>query len=246
MADIAVARTITAYTDQVAAIRLRVAGFIDRVWGTLADYRDAAIDRFVAAVVPIVAGGQLRVAALTDAYLAQLEAVVLGQPVRPVGVPAALVSADALRGVPAAEVYGRVGVTVWTALSNGDGVADAAAKGLQRAHSLAATDLQLAKTHASRHVLDTKDHVVGYRRVLEGGHNCLLCTTASRQRYHKGALMPIHPHCDCSVEPIFSADPGRDVGQTAAAAADVVVHEHGELGPVLAVRGQEFTGPHDI
>jgi hypothetical protein len=26
----------------------------------------------------------------------------------------------------------------------------------------------------------------------------------------------------------------------------LIVHEHGEIGPVLAVRGQKFTGPNDI
>jgi hypothetical protein len=130
----------------------------------------------------------------------------------------------------------------------------------------AATDLQLAKTHSSRFVLGGKDHVVGYRRVLEGRKSCGLCIVASTQRYHKDDLMPIHGHCDCGVEPIFGdADPGQVVdtstlegvhaaieerfGVSDRSGRDpvdfrqvLVTHEHGELGPVLAVKGQQFTG----
>lgn len=269
-ADPAVRRIVTAYRDQAALVRARVLDFVQRTWNGLDDYRDADIDRFVAVVVPVVTGGQVQIAGLTDAYLATIETAVLGDVARPAGVPRSLITDDVMRGVPAADVYGRAGPTVWTALANGSTMTAAVAAGLDRMLATAATDLQLAKTHTSRFVLGGKDHVVGYRRVLEGRRSCGLCVVASTQRYHKDDLMPIHGRCDCGVEPIFGgADPGQVIDTSTLdglhahiedrfGVADrggrdpvdfrsvLVTHEHGELGPVLAVKGQQFTDDPDI
>ena len=132
---------------------------------------------------------------------------------------------------------------------------------------MAATDLQLAKTHTTRAVLSGKDNVVGYRRVLTGRESCALCAVAATQRYRKDRLLPIHDGCDCGVAPIYGdRDPGQvidpdqlegikaslaerfgdDSGEVADYRKAIVVHEHGELGPVIAVRGQHFTGPDDL
>jgi hypothetical protein len=117
---------------------------------------------------------------------------------------------------------------------------------------------------------------VGYRRVLEGAYSCGLCILASTQRYHKQDLMPVHPGCDCSVAPIIGTqDPGRTIndqmvldvhaaiqdrfgtsepgGRGIRTADDLVdyrdlliTHEHGEIGPVLARRGDHFEGPSEV
>jgi hypothetical protein len=263
--DPQVLTVVTAYSDRVAAIRQRVVAYVERVWGGLGSWDEADIERFVAAVVPVVSGGQLQTAALTDAYLAAVETAVLGTPARPVGVTPATVSEEALRGVPAVEVYRRPGVTVWTALKNGAEFTAAVQAGLRRATGLAATDLQLAKTHTARRVLSGKDNVVGHRRVLKGSKSCALCIVASTQRYRKADLQPCHPGCDCGVLPIYAdRDPGQVIdpdrldgvhqaieqrfGVSDASgkrAVDyrkaLVTHEHGEIGPVLSVRGQKFT-----
>lgn len=267
-------RLVNAYGQQVATIRARVLAYVNATWGDLSDYRDADIARFVKAVIPVVAAGRMQTATLTDAYLATVEATVLGRTVQPVGVTPMQVSATALRGTPDAEVYSRVGPTVWTALSKGADIAMAASAGLQRAQKLAATDMQLAKTHTTRRILTGKGGVAGYRRVIQGGASCALCIVASTQRYHSGDLMPIHPACDCGVLPIYGDhDPGRVIdpdsldgvhdriaerfGASDAGAGAIpgsvkqyrdalVTHEHGEIGPVLAVRGQAFTSPSDL
>lgn len=265
--DPAVRRVILNHQAQTEALRARIVRFIEATWGSLRSWRDADIDRFVAAVAPVVEGGQRLTANLTDAYLAAVAAATLDTPIRPRGIDPRSVTTEALRGIGTAEMWQRVGVTVWTALSRGASLPDAVDQGLTRAISLATTNLQLAKTHTSRSILSADPGVVGYRRVLEGVGSCGLCAVASTQRYHDGDLMPIHPGCDCSVAPIYgTADPGRvidpdalsDIRETLEVRFGVetnraedlrdqlVVHEHGEIGPVLAVRGQTFTGPSDI
>lgn len=277
----AVVNIVGAYNTRVAAARRRVVDALTRAWGSLDNYRAADIDRFVRQVVPLVEGAQLQVATLTDAYLAQIEAQVLGKTVRPIGVPARAVSNATMRGVSTAEVYRRAGPTVWTSLSRGQSLDNAVRAGLARMQRTAETDVQLSRTHASRYVLSRKSNVVGYRRVLTGGHSCALCAVASTQRYHKAELSPLHPGCSCGILPVFGdKDPGQVVdperlasvkaslqerfghddarrststGGRATKATDfddarqlVVVHEHGELGPVLTRRSDHWTGPDDI
>jgi hypothetical protein len=154
-------------------------------------------------------------------------------------------------------------------------VENAIKAGLDHAVQLALTDVQLSKTQTSQRVMADDNQIVGYRRVLEGSHSCGLCIVAATLRYHKSDLLPIHPACDCSVAEIFGTeDPGKSFGvgqlgdvhdriaerfgeSDASARAipgqgglqyrDVLItHEHGELGPILAVRGQNFTGPTDL
>jgi hypothetical protein len=263
-------RVVLTYRDQTAALQARIVRYIETTWGRMGSWRDQDIDRFVSLVLPIVEGGQRTIAALTDAYLAAVLGRMTGSTVAPVGINPRTVTSSALRGVEGRDLFHRVGVTVWTALSEGDSLPLATDKGLQRALSLATTNLQLAKTHTSRWVLETHDDVVGYRRVLEGPTSCGLCAVASTQRYRQGELMPIHGGCDCGVAPIVGdTDPGRVIDPDGLAGireqlsdrfgvtgdrinrADdlrsrVVVNEHGEIGPVLGVRGQNFTGPDDF
>lgn len=188
-------RVILGYQFAVAAVRARVLDYLNRVWGGLGRYDRADIDRFISAVLPAVQAGQLSTAALTDTYLATLERTVLGTTARAVGVNAAQVSTEALRGVPAVEVYRRAGVAVWRALKDGVPYEAAVERGRQRAETLAATDLQLAKTHTARRAMAQNERVVGHRRSLRGGSSCGLCVVASTQRYDKDRLSPIHPGC---------------------------------------------------
>lgn len=228
-------------------MRARVERFVRARWGALENYRDADIDRFVAAVVPVVTGGQLAVAQLTDAHLAAVEGAAFGRQVRPVGVPAGLVTDEAMRGVPADVVYGRAGPTVWTSLSKGNPLDVAAAAGLARVVQTAVTDLQLARTHAARHVLSSKGTiVVGYHRVLLGSNPCALCQEAASKRYATGDLMPCHPGCACGVAPVY-----RNGKQVAPDLADVdesttAVRTHGELGPVLTRSDHSFLSVDDL
>jgi hypothetical protein len=80
--------------------------------------------------------------------------------------------------------------------------------------------------------------------------------------------MPIHPGCDCGEQPIYGTeDPGQIIDEQLLEATHeaieerfgfsdrgareidyrlIQVRDHGELGPLLTVRGQHFDGPSSI
>lgn len=259
---------LRAYQAVTEAERARTIAYLERLWAGLPDFFDGTMTRFVATVVPVMDGIQRQAAVTTDAYIARAAGASDGDG-GPIGVPAELSSTEALRGVPAEDVWWRPATTVYRALGAGADLAAAGRQGLARAKSIAETDLQLARTHAGRHVMEQRHTVQGFRRVPRGGRSCALCLLAATQRYHKSALMPIHPGCHCTVLPIIGdIDPGHvieksqldDVYASIAAYTGgkgrqltreayrtyVVEHEHGEIGPVLAPRGENWTSPSEL
>lgn len=258
--------------QQSAQLRTTLLAALAGLWVRLGSWRETDVDRFVRLAGPFVQAAQQRMVALTAAYLSRQVAALTGEPLRHAPAPVGMLS-EPLRGVPLAEEYARPFHDVWTALHDGKPLTEAVQTGRDRLENLAATDLQLAKTHSARQVMSGDRRIVGYRRVLEGAYSCGLCVVASTQRYHKADLMPIHPGCDCSVAPIVGdKDPGLVIDEQRLAGAhqaiadrfgkaeagaraagtvpnyrDVLVtHEHGEIGPVLAVRSQHWTGPSDL
>lgn len=227
---------------RVAQVRGAVTSTVKRSWLALDDYRDADIARWVRTVSPVVQAGQVRTAALTDAYLAAYRSEVMGGAVHPVGVPSDV--ATGARGVPTAEVYARMGPEVWSRLADGLSIDEAIQAGLTRAVKVAATDMQLAKIHAADYVMSADDTVTSYRRVVNG-KTCSLCISAADRTYYRGNLLPIHPGCDCGVQPVYGERP--PVVNTSAELADdrgdIEINHHGELGLVLTVSGQHFEGP---
>lgn len=256
-----------------AAVRARVLAFVAATWYGLGSWNVPDVERFVALALPIVLGGQRTIASLTDSYLALLAARAFGGVPEPVGVDTLLVTGAALRnGTDPELVYRRGGAEVWDALGAGDPLSVAVERGAARLASVTSTDLQLAKTHTARQVLtqmppDRKP--TGYVRTLEGPSSCGFCALASTRLYHVDELLPIHPACDCGVEPYYGdpqlvVDPGQleQVHRLAAeffgsaypsgfdrssGAGDyhdfVIVHEHGELGPVLARKASTSPDP---
>ena len=191
--DQSAAAVLAAYLTATAAVRSRLLALVTTAYAAQGDYRDAAAEAFVAAVVPAVQAAQQTMAHLTSAYLAHLVSAAGGGTTAPVAIPAEAVSN--LRGVDPTEVYRRPYEQLWYDLSQGKSLTDAVEAGQRRALSLASTDVQLAKTRASQIALSDDRRVVGYRRVLVGTHSCGMCVVASSVRYHKSNLMPIHPGC---------------------------------------------------
>lgn len=245
------------YARQVAAIRARVTAFASARFRA-GQYRDADAARFVGQVVPVVLAGRKQVSQLTDAYLAFQLTQHFGRPVKPQG----MVDTSMLRGVEPNVVYNRPFVEVRTKLSQGASFDAAVKAGAERLVDIAATDMQLAKTTTARDVYRS----AGVERFLRvpSGNSCALCLIASTQTYSTDDLMPIHPGCNCGVDVAPGNFDGAQMLQDVHAAVQdklgtsdaagravdyrkiLVTHDHGEIGPVLAVRGQHFTGPASI
>ncbi|BDH04896.1 hypothetical protein [Streptomyces seoulensis] len=258
-----------ALTDRYSALstslRDRVVSFVLDAFDSLGSYRDADAALFLDRVLPVVLAAQQQMGTVTDAYLSAMIADMAGGTAAPVGVAVD----QAVRGVPPDEVYRRPFVTAYTALSRGHDYVDAIGQARTRLLSITETDMQLARTQAARQSMTRRGGAQFYRRRMTGTGNCALCTIASTQRYRVADLMPIHPGCHCEPVPLpGTKDPGqiideqllkdahdaiaRDTGQSDAGGRTpdyrqiIVTREHGEYGPLLAVRRQNFTGPDDI
>lgn len=271
--DPVITAQIAANRAAATAVRARVVAFVTSSWLAMGSWNVGDVERFITQVLPLVLAGQRTIASLTDAYLAMLAARHFGGLPEPVGVPTELVTGAVLRnGTDPQLVYRRGGAEVWAALSAGEPLEAAVDRGLKRLVSITATDLQLAKTHTARAVFDRSPEdrkPTGFERTLEGDKSCGFCALASTRLYHREELLPIHPACDCDVAPFYGdgdlvADPARlekvhalardFFGTSRAAGVDlgtgqfdyhdfVIIHEHGELGPVLARVGEHFQGP---
>lgn len=258
-------QVLAGYQRTVANVRTTVVARGLRLWENLPDYRDSDIDRFVAQIVPVVQAGKLRTATVTAAYLRQ-SAKAQGD-----FAPMVFAGRDEILGsrkVDPVEEYRRPAKSLYLALSNGDDFLTAVNSGASRLKVLLETDLQVAKTTQSRASLQSGGYTY-YRRVLSGSENCALCAIASTQRYKVSELMPIHGHCDCSVEAVSAGyDPGQVLdpdllsavhqhieatGGTVDASAStedyrqlITFHDNGEYGPVLVWASDNFTGPEQL
>lgn len=238
------------------------------VFSNLGSWRDADFERFFELANTTLTGASMQAARLQVAFYQQM-AELQGEKFTAPRIQATDFTTQALRnGAPAAEVYRRPFVNLYTALSDGKPMTEAIQMGANRISSIASTDVQLARRNAGFGVRDRNSKIVGYARTLTGAENCALCYVASTQRYTRGELMPIHPGCDCGEMPIYGTqDPGQvidevrldathqavedrfgfsDPGARAIDYRDIAVREHGELGPLLTVADQNFTGPSQL
>jgi hypothetical protein len=127
-----------------------------------------------------------------DAYLSLEAGLATDSDTEPWGVDAdQLIGVAARRGRPLEDVYG----ANWAAM------AGSFAGRITREVN---TDLTLADRAATFVHTDGDSRIIGSRRVLGSGPNCGLCVAAATHRYHKHDLRPIHHHCGCSTQPIYS------------------------------------------
>lgn len=252
------AAVLVAYQQATSRLRLRLTGMLDAIWRSLGAYRDAQMAQFLNQALPIVEGAQQQMAALTAAFVSgrtgSVEASV---------DPAKVTGAAVRNGTQPADVYSRAFHQVWRDIGAGIDPQQAIESGEKRIEQAALTDLQLTKTHTAQAVM-AESGVKRWIRVPEGAHTCALCLIASTQTYSVEKLAPIHPGCDCQIAPAPEDFDGSQLLQDVHAAVEkavgtsdpggrrpdyrdlLIVHEHGELGPVLARAGQAFTGPHDL
>lgn len=234
----------------------------------LPDWRDTDKNLFIQIMTGQLSSIKRQAANLALAYNKEI-AKISDQPYKVPVVKNSDLTTEALRnGATAEVVYARPFTEMRTALSKGLDLTTSLKRGAFRAVDLARTEVQLARRNAGLISRQGNNRVVGYLRVLSGSENCALCYVASTQRYNRGDLLPIHPGCDCGEMEIYgNTDTGQIIDQerldaTHQAILDrfgrfdvsareidyrqIQIHDHGELGPVLTVRGQTFTGPDDI
>ena len=232
----------------------------------LGSWRDEDFRAFYKILDSTMTGAKLQAARLQIAFYSEM-AKAAGEKFTAPILMANDFRVETLRnGAEAVTVYRRPFVDVYTALKDGKSVTDAIEAGALRISSLVSTDIQLARRNAGFAARGKNNRIVGYARTLTGSENCALCYIASTQRYHVKDLLPIHPGCDCGEMPIYgNQDPGQVIDEvrldatheavstrfggpdySGAGYDKIAIREHGELGPMLTVADQNFTGPSDL
>lgn len=258
-----------AYSDLSVKLIDAAGALAVNTFKNLGSWRDEDALRYIQIIERGLTGLKRQASSLALGYYREI-ARNNDEPFNAVNITGAQLTTAALRnGVDTQTVYRRPFVDLWTALTAGKTMTEAIDAGAFRARSLATTEIQLARRNAGLQARGANDRIVGYVRTLTGRENCALCYVASTQRYRKADLLPIHPGCDCGEQPIYGTeDPGQVINEQLLEATHeaieerfgfsersgrgeidyrlIEVRDNGELGPVLTVRGQNFTGPEDL
>lgn len=262
------------FSEQRRTLVGQLIGMLVDLFGGLGEWRQENAAAFQAEAIPAVQASQQTLAALCALYVASQASEQLGYEVAPPGIPDDA-AVDLREGVTPEEVYRRPFVTVYTYLSQGVPLDEAVEHGQNRLAEIVEADLQQTYARAMQAAMedvdvDPQDEARFWRRALVGEENCALCVIASTQRYRVSDLNPIHPGCDCRVDPIFGEDPGQviepelleqvhdavealtgesDRGGRATDYRQLMVQmtpEHGELGPMLVRPRDNFTSADDL
>lgn len=239
---------VDAHIRSQARIRSQAVAAMSAAWQQLPNYDESSVPAFLERAVPISVASQRASIAITNAFIARR----LGR--QPAGVNPALILDATRNGATPADVYRRPFVTVWTALKNGTEYQAAIAAGMARATSSAAMDVQLAMRGTMQAVQDADPGIFGYQRVADGGA-CEYCAAIDGAYVKSANAMPLHNHCGCGLDPLTSPHPRATTLPDGTRIRDVrggplidtphpdavAVHEHGELGAVLAPAGDHFT-----
>ena len=260
-------RELTDAYNRISSRLIRGAGSkASMAFAALGSWRDEDFERFLPFVVGLTNGAALQAVRLQWAYSQQIAQLAGETYTAPVLDPTNYTTSALRNGAVQSEVFRRPFVDVYRALDAGKTMTQAIESGKLRVSSITSTDIQLARRNAGFQSMSANDRVVGFARTLTGAENCALCYVASTQRYHRGDLLPIHPGCDCGIMEIYGTqDPGQIIdeirleatheaveqrfGESIRAATDyndIAIREHGELGPLLTVAKQNFTGPGSI
>jgi hypothetical protein len=220
----------SAHIEAERRLRELIVSRVTAVWHDLGSWDRKDTDAFLRATLPLIDAGQRASAQLTDAYLAQA----LGR--RPLGINPADVTGAAVRsGTPPDTVYQRPFITLWSALGEGKPFQDAFATATARLASTAAMDMQLSMRASANAVQAADDGIYGYERAADPGA-CEFCSLVDGAYVKSADAMPLHNNCGCGLEPLTEPS-----ALAVNLPSGVAVHEHGELGPVLAAPGDHFT-----
>ena len=267
---------IVGHRAALALVRSRVVNYAKTAWIAQGSYRDADIDRLVSLIVPRVQAGQVQTANLTSSYIATLATVRRGKLIKPQPINRLAVTggrgtpAEDVYRRPAIEMYNALsgGAVFQVAKEMGlNRLTSLVATDMQMS--------QVRQADASYQSIGAKKYERILGDGGKDG-NCALCIIASTQQYWVGDLSPIHPGCSCSTDEISAENPwdvdakaqlleetharveqatGREADRSGRDAGlndkfkdytKIQIRNHGEMGPVLTLKGQHFTGPSQL
>lgn len=229
-----------AHSRTRAQLRRTLVQRILALWRGLGSWDRSDIPRFAPPVARLVRAGQLQEARLTVGYMDRVSRLRTGRPSPTIPIERV---PGRRGGVTLHEVYTRPFVWVWTDLKEDQSLGDAVERAAHRVERSVETDLQLASRNAADAVIQADRRIIGYKRVLsDRPHHCDLCIVAATNTYKRGDLLPIHPACSCTVEPIYRTDSAaeraidrrvEEAYRRAARNTSIAVLDHGEYGPYL-------------
>jgi hypothetical protein len=218
---------------------------LESIWRGLPSHDKEDVDTWLDQAVAVILLAMRHSVLLTDAYLARaLER-------QPVGIDPQLII-DAIRGDTAPrEAYRRPFVTLWSELAEGQRYEDAQRMALDRARGMAAFDIQASMRDTLAAVGEADPNIWGYQRVANPDA-CEFCLLVNGAQFRTTTPMPLHPWCNCGIEPVIYTRGVANANALEAFNADptpipesVVVREHGEMGPVLVSPDHDFTSESD-
>lgn len=179
-----------------------------RTWYQTGGRKDVAT---IGSLAVLVGAGQLTTTLLLKQYMAgSFAAKAIGESRKEIeSVPVTKEITERF-GISKVEEYERPFDEFDFWMSKGADEKYAMSRGAQRLSTLIATDLQFAKTRMAHSVLKTQRRQ-RYRRVIGSSNPCPLCLLASTQTYYSEDLLPIHPNCECDVEPMGDDEEPRDI-----------------------------------
>lgn len=236
MSDAAIIRLVDRHTTLRQQLADNVALIVRRLWERLDTPYDSALAAdFVTNVVRAVRAGQVQTSALTEAYLAQSVAVMTGD-----NVPLGLDHSKYPRPVAADAVYERSLMSWRYLVSIGKDLQQAKQEAAERLLLTADTDLTLSMRDTASQFMNAHN-IERYHRVTRGENSCDLCYLASGRTYFRKDLLPIHNRCRCAVVPDISSINLQQInGVKTDVTQQYVTRHHGELGPILTVKGEHF------
>lgn len=112
------------------------------------------------------------------------------------------VTGDVIRDGDIVESWRMPMYSLWSALGGGMDQGELEAQGERSVQVQAVTDLSYSQRDTMQAIAaDSGNDIVGYWRVPDEGSACDFCVTIADRLYYAEDLMPVHPNCNCSVEP---------------------------------------------
>lgn len=217
------------------------------VWEGLPGYDEEDVVGWLALALPLILLAQRQTALLTDAYIARATER------QPLGVDLEQVIGAAVRnGTPLEQVYRRPFVTLWSELGQGRSFEAGRDKARERMEATAAWDIQASFRDTLVQVGERDQNLWGFQRVANPDA-CEFCLRVNGAQFLKTNPLPLHPWCQCGVEPVVytRGEANRNALEAFNAnptpvPEDVAIHAHGEMGSYLADPEHDFTSEEEL